>query len=130
MRTAVVVAALALALSSLAAAPALAQNRMKACAAEWKTLKASNQTGGKSYSDFRKECLAKSAAATGSEDATKTDKPKKAKSSSGGRAAATARQRECGAEWKADKAAGKIADGMKWPQYWSECNKRKKAASG
>jgi hypothetical protein len=38
-----------------------------------------------------------------------------------------ARERACGAEWKADKAAGKIQEGMKWPQYWSACNKRKKA---
>jgi len=44
-----------------------------------------------------------------------------------GRAAMHARQRACGAEWKADKAAGKIPAGMKWPQYWHECNKRKKA---
>ena len=38
-----------------------------------------------------------------------------------------ARERACGAEWKAEKAAGKIPVGMKWPQYWSACNKRKKA---
>jgi hypothetical protein len=38
-----------------------------------------------------------------------------------------ARERACGGEWKADKAAGKIQAGMKWPQYWSECDKRKKA---
>ena len=44
-----------------------------------------------------------------------------------GRAAMHARQRECGKEWKADKAAGKIPAGMKWPQYWHECNQRKKA---
>jgi hypothetical protein len=36
------------------------------------------------------------------------------------------RQKKCGAEWKAAKAAGKIAKGMKWPQYWSACNKRLK----
>ena len=48
------------------------------------------------------------------------------KGTSEGRAAATERQRACGAEWKADKAAGKIQKGMKWPQYWSACNKRKK----
>ena len=30
-----------------------------------------------------------------------------------------ARERACGADWKADKAAGKIPAGMKWPQYWS-----------
>jgi len=44
-----------------------------------------------------------------------------------GRQALLARQRACGAEWKADKAAGKVPAGMKWSKYWSECNKRKKA---
>ena len=38
-----------------------------------------------------------------------------------------ARQKKCGAEWKAAKAAGKIEKGMKWLQYWSACNKRLKA---
>ncbi len=37
------------------------------------------------------------------------------------------RQKKCGAEWKAAKAAGKIEKGMKWPQYWSVCNKRLKS---
>jgi hypothetical protein len=37
-----------------------------------------------------------------------------------------ARQKKCGAEWKAAKAAGKIEKGMKWPQFWSACNKRLK----
>jgi hypothetical protein len=49
--------------------------------------------------------------------------PAHAKKSGGG----LARERACAAEWKADKAAGKIPAGMKWPQYWSACNKRKKA---
>jgi hypothetical protein len=34
------------------------------------------------------------------------------------------RIKKCGAEWK---AAGKVEKGMKWPQYWSACNKRLKA---
>ena len=37
-----------------------------------------------------------------------------------------ARQKKCGAEWRAAKAAGKIEKGMKWPQFWSACNKRLK----
>jgi hypothetical protein len=41
-----------------------------------------------------------------------------------------ARMKKCGAEWKAAKAAGKVEKGMKWPQYWSACNKRLKAAGG
>lgn len=36
------------------------------------------------------------------------------------------RQRQCGAQWKADKAANKVAAGQTWPQYWSACNKRLK----
>ena len=45
-------------------------------------------------------------------------------------AAMRERQKKCGAEWKEAKAAGKVEKGMKWPKYWSACNKRLKAASG
>jgi hypothetical protein len=38
------------------------------------------------------------------------------------------RQKKCGAEWKEAKAAGNVEAGMKWPQYWSACNKRLKGA--
>lgn len=38
------------------------------------------------------------------------------------------RQKKCGAEWKEAKSAGKVEAGMKWPQYWSACNKRLKGA--
>lgn len=47
-----------------------------------------------------------------------------------GQLATRERLKKCGAEWKAAKAAGKIEPGMKWPQYWSACNKRLKAAGG
>jgi hypothetical protein len=43
-------------------------------------------------------------------------------------AATRERQKRCGAEWKEAKAAGKIDKGQRWPQYWSACNKRLKAA--
>ncbi len=46
-----------------------------------------------------------------------------------GQLAARERQKKCGAEWKEAKAAGKVEKGMKWPQYWSACNKRLKGAS-
>jgi hypothetical protein len=49
------------------------------------------------------------------------------KAPSGGVVAMRERQKKCGAEWKAAKAAGKVEKGMKWPQYWSACNKRLKA---
>lgn len=43
-----------------------------------------------------------------------------------GQMAARERQRKCAAEWKTTKAAGKVADGMKWPKFWSQCNARLK----
>jgi hypothetical protein len=47
---------------------------------------------------------------------------------SAGQLAARERAKKCGAEWQEAKAAGKIEKGMKWPKYWSACNKRLKAA--
>jgi Sec-independent protein translocase protein TatA len=122
--------------------PAQAQNRLKECATQWNALKAANQTAGKTYREFQKGCMGKSddlARQAGASD-IKSDKPAKTKSAklksskatkdpaktSATRAATNARRSACGAEWKADKAAGKIVAGMKWPQYWSACNKRKK----
>ena len=43
-----------------------------------------------------------------------------------GQMAARERMKKCAAEWKATKAAGKVETGMKWPKYWSQCNKRLK----
>jgi hypothetical protein len=51
---------------------------------------------------------------------------KPAKKQTPGQIAAHERMKKCGAEWKEEKAAGKVAAGMKWPQYWSACNKRLK----
>ena len=36
------------------------------------------------------------------------------------------RRKKCSAEWKEAKAAGKTG-GLKWPKFYSECNKRLKA---
>ena len=128
---------------------------MSECAAQWKAAKAAKQTDGKTYREFSKVCmggdaakadaktdtkadtatksdLAKDAGAgdvgpAGGKKATakkadKTEKPKSDKPKS----AAASRQKECGTEWKADKAAGKVEKGMTWPKYSSACSKRKK----
>jgi hypothetical protein len=125
-------------------APAEAKT-MKECAAQWQAMKAANQTTGLKYRDFSKQCMSEGAAPA---PETKTAAPPPAETKapppppppagtnvpapgakpvSPGRAAMVARERACGAEWKAEKAAGKIPAGMKWPQYWSACDKRKKA---
>lgn len=56
---------------------------------------------------------------------TKNKKDGKKELTSGQRAAQE-RQKTCGAEWRKQKAAGKIPAGQKWPQFWSDCNARLK----
>jgi hypothetical protein len=125
--------------SAAALAPAVQAKTMKECAAEWDKMKAANQTGGMKYRDFSKQCMAGGATpqANAPAVAPAPAAPATAAPAAGagattaagktGRQAMVARERACGAEWKADKAAGKIQAGQKWPQYWSECDKRKKA---
>lgn len=113
---------------------------MKECSAKYKAAKAAGTLNGMKWKDFRKaQCGAEATAATAagtppaaetkpaSPPPTTTTAAPPAKPVSAGRQAMIARERACGAEWKAAKAAGKIPAGQKWPQYWSECNKRKKA---
>jgi hypothetical protein len=134
-RCLIIIAALASAAAlAPAAAPVTAQAKtMKECAAEWDKMKAANQTGGMKYRDFTKQCMSGAAPAAAAPapaaPATAAPAPAAGAPTAGktGRQAMIARERACGAEWKADKAAGRIPAGQKWPQFWSECDKRKKA---
>ena len=56
------------------------------------------------------------------------DKAKTKKPPSAGQVAMHERQKKCAAEWKQAKADGKLDKGMKWPKFWSACNKRLKSA--
>src|SRR5215475_10438283 len=135
--TACVLAFFPLAALSPAHAQQPQQTRMQTCAGEWDAMKAANQAAGKTYRAFQKECLARTAAAPAAPPpappaaqaapATRAAPAEPATKASGGRQAMLARERACGAEWKAAKAAGTVQTGMTWPKYWSECNTRKKA---
>jgi hypothetical protein len=100
---------------------------MKECAAQWQDMKANNQTNGMKYRDFTKQCMSEGAPAAEAPPPPPPPAATPAAKPSNGRQAMIARERACGAEWKAAKAAGQIPAGQKWPQYWSACNKRKKA---
>ena len=126
---------------------------MSECAAQWKAAKAAKQTEGKTYREFSKACMgggkASTEASTKADPATKSDLAKDAGAGEVGKkssakktdkadagdktparkSSAASRQKACGVEWKADKAAGKVEKGMTWPKYWSACSKRKKAES-
>jgi hypothetical protein len=53
---------------AFSAAPAGAQSRLKTCNDEWNAMKTAGTVGDKKYADFRKECLARSAAAPSTQE--------------------------------------------------------------
>jgi hypothetical protein len=146
----IICSAAILSIMALSAAPALAQQKtVKACQEEWQANKAANQANKITEKAYVAKCRAvggtvqptsapaaapapkaSTSAPTTSPaaaPATTMAKPATASKPKDGRQAEYARERACGQDWKADKAAGKVLAGMKWPQYWSECDKRKKA---
>ena len=78
---------------------------------------------------FRAACLALSLAAAPTafaKEPAPAETAPSAKAPSAGQAAARERQKTCGSEWRALTDAQKTAEGPKWPQFWSKCNKRLK----
>ena len=136
---------------AFASVPAQAKNKtVKECTAEWKAAEAAKTTGGKKRADFiaacRQEEAAAPAAAAPAEPAPapKPMAPKPNGDSSHNRWRSRtlplakrlerpagrrylARLHGCSAEWKANKANGTRPAGMKWPQFWHECDQRMKA---
>jgi hypothetical protein len=145
MKTSLLIAfGITLAALANAAAPRPAHAlTMAECSAKYKAAKSAGTLNGMKWNDFRKaQCGAEASAAPAAAPAPAAAAPAPAaapaapaasapaagqKPVSAGRQAMIARERACGADWKEAKAAGKIPAGQKWPQYWSECNKRKKA---
>jgi hypothetical protein len=136
MKTQVVVASgifLAALAGAIATVPANALS-MKECSVKYQAAKDAGTLKGQTWNEFRKaECggeAAEGPATSAPPAATPASAPattKPPKTGSPGRDAMIARERACGKEWKEAKAAGKT-EGMKWPQYWHECDQRKKAA--
>ena len=103
---------------------------MKECGAKYQAAKANNTLGGKNWAQFLAACRGSQAAAPAAPVAKPAAAAKPASHLPGAQSPAMAamhdRQRKCGQMWQADKAAGKIPAGQKWPQYWSACNTKLK----
>ena len=125
-----------------AAAPASGQTAMDFCSDAWGKMKdAGKVPAGTTWPKFWSQCAKEYAAANAPDEdvgaplpepdvAAKInpDKPLAGKREpTPGQKAVWARMRSCGAEWQAEKKAGTLPAGAKWPQYWSDCNKRLKA---
>lgn len=137
-------------LAASAGSPAAAQAVMLRCGQQYQSAKAAGTLNGMGWSQFRTECAARlkaqpagaaAAAPIPAAAPAATATPPSAAGGIGlgpasgrgpesaGRAAMLARQKQCGAEWRAQKAT-LVAQtpGLKWPSYWSQCNTRLKAA--
>jgi len=126
-----------------AASPAFAANdAMKVCGAKYQAAKtAKTLPAGQTWNQYLAQCratLPKTAAvATPAKPAAPVAAPS-ARAATPAKVARTpgqptaaqsamyAREKQCGAQWRADKAANKVPAGQTWPQYWSACNKRMK----
>jgi len=122
---------LSIAAVAAASAPAHALTA-KECSAKYQAAKAAGTLNGMKWNAFRKaQCGADATAAPppAAEKpaaAEKTAAPAE-KTGSPGKQAYLARLHACSADWKAAKANGTRPAGIKWPQFWHECDQRKKA---
>src|SRR5262252_320067 len=118
---------------AFSATPSFAQKKtVKACQEEWRANKAANQAANITEKDFVAKCRAEAAKPATTTTTAPAAAPKPAvttaKKPADPQEAEHARERACAADWKAAKAAGKVPAGTTWPSYWSDCDKRKKAA--
>ena len=130
-----------------AAAPAPARAPMsaasatskKSCNANYKAAKAGGTLNGMKKKAFMAQCEGGTAAAAPAPAPAaimpaaapmKTTTPAAAGGTqTAGRTAEHARQKQCGAQWRANKAQLIAATpGLTWPKYWSACNKQLKAS--
>jgi hypothetical protein len=118
-------AAVAIGFAFTVSTPAQAQDA-KACGKQWSAMTKDQKKGLKKKS-YVAECVAKGTSAAPATAPAAAPKAGGTATGKPGRAAMIARERACGKEWREQKAAGRIPAGQKWPQYWSECNKRMKA---
>ena len=134
-------------LMTLTMSPALAETVVQQCGQQYQAAKAAGTLNGMTWGDYRTDCTARLKAQPASASAAPADAPVVGAAAavaptpmtpsatapkapvSAGRAAMLVRQRQCGAEWRSTKVT-LVAQtpGLKWPQYWSQCNTRLKAA--
>lgn len=109
------------------------------CSAKYQAAKTAGTLNGQNWNQFRAKNCGDDAAAAPAAPAAAPAAPKAAAPApatpaaatnaavtdikGGGRAAAQARQKQCGAEWRADTDKLKAQYGS-WPKYYSACNTR------
>ncbi|MFT3987033.1 hypothetical protein [Aestuariivirga sp.] len=119
---------------------------MQTCSASWKQLKDANEVpSGMTWKAYVKGGCNVQDSASAADEKTTPSEPgsgsdwsdiavkttdKNGKPFTPGQIALHQRMKECGNEWRADKAANTLPAGSKWPQFWSTCNTRLKSNQG
>jgi len=111
---------------------------MKACTDQWDAMKAANKIpAGTTWPNFEKDCMAKADAAPAMAPAPKmatpaapavAPAPKMAAPAVAGGNGEQNRIKSCAGQWDQMKAANKIPAGLKWPEFWHDCDTKLKAA--
>ncbi len=119
---------------------------MKTCTDQWDAMKAANKIpAGTTWPTFEKDCMAKADAAQAAPamaapvapamaPAPKIAAPAMApapKMATPAVARANGEQsriKSCAGQWDQMKAANKIPAGLKWPEFWHDCDTKLKAA--
>lgn len=108
----------------VAAGPAFAaDNAMQVCAAKYQAAKTGKTLpAGQTWPQYLSACRGTlpKAVTTPAAAATKAAGPKAAGQRSPAQIAAQQRQKQCSANYQADKAANKLA-GQTWPKYYGAC---------
>lgn len=117
---------------TMASAPSAQALTAQECSAKYKAAKDANTLGGKSWNEFRKsECGMDDASPAKGAAAGSATFPSTVAAKYSGETPYKARLHTCAEQFKANKAT-KANGGLRWIQkgggYWSECNKRLKAA--
>lgn len=120
------------------AVQAQSPSRMKECADEWNALKAKNQTGNRTYSQFAKDCMAQEDAAPAT--STTAPAPRTSVPSAGTKPSATPTSpaaaradteadsadnrralARCNAQWKDYKAKNNLTGAKAWHVFMARC---------
>lgn len=139
LSSAALAAGLSLAAASVAVPPAAAaESVLVQCGQQYQAAKAAGTLNGSDWNQYRTDCTARlkaqpAATAPAAPAVVPASAPAStaspAPAATGGRDAMHQRQKQCGAEWTANKVT-LVAQtpGLTWPRYWSQCNTRLKAA--
>jgi hypothetical protein len=122
-------------------AQAAESTSMKACTDQWDAMKSANKIpAGTTWPTFEKDCMAKAdvtPAAPAMAPAPKmaapaapaiAPAPKMATPAVAGANGEQSRIKSCAGQWDQMKAANKIPAGLKWPEFWHDCDTKLKAA--